>query len=170
MFWKLGMSNVIVNGVIIGIIAVVIFSAVYYTITFQSVTMSGDKLSPMIKNGDLVRYETVPITEIKINDMVVYYEGSFRISKVTMTGIDTYSGPQIEVTDASGYKHRINHVQYQGKVSNVIPNAGYILKDVLAPPKGIWIFIIIFISPMIIMKLRERDQKLKKDWEKSIIF
>jgi len=153
------MAGVIVNGVIIGIIAVVIFYVVGLTISDQAVMMSGNKLSPMIKDGDLVRYEKVAITEIKRNDMVVYYEGSYRISKVTKTGIDTYSGPQIEVTDAAGFKHVINNVQYQGKVSSVIPNAGYILNYALGFPNGLWLYIIIFISPMIIMKIRERSKK-----------
>ena len=153
------MANVIVNGVIIGIIAVIIFYVAVLTVTFEAVTMSGNKLSPMIKDGDLVRYEKVAITEIKTNDMVVYYEGSYRISKVTETGIDTYSGAEIIVTDAAGFKHRINNVEYQGKVSSVIPNAGYILNYALGFPNGLWLYIIIFISPMIIMKIRERSKK-----------
>ena len=43
-----------------------------------------------------------------------------------MTGIETYSGPKIELTDAAGFKHIINHLQYKGKVSQVIPNGGSI--------------------------------------------
>ena len=155
------MGNVIVNGVIIGIIAVVILGAVIYTITFQTVIMADDKLAPMIKTGDLVHYEDVPISKINLNDLVVYYEGSYRISKVTSTG-DRASGPFLEVIDGSGYKHDVNHIEYRGKVNNVISN-GYILKEIISPPNGIWIFIIIFISPMIIMKLREKNQKSKKD-------
>ena len=157
------MASVIVNGIIIGIIAVIILLAVVYTITFQSVVMVGDKLSPMIKDGDLVRYETVPITEIKLNDVIVYNEGSNRISIVTKTEMHSYYGAQIEVTDVFGHTHIINQAKYMGKVSNVIPNQGHILSNFLAPPNVIWIFIIIFISPMIIMKLRERSKKLDKD-------
>jgi len=153
------MAGVIVNGLVIGIIAVIIFYVVGLTISDHAVVMIGNKLSPMINDGDLVRYEDVAITEIKRNDMVVYLEGTYRISKVTRTGIDTYSGSQIEVTDVAGFKHTLNQFEYKGKVSEVIPNAGYIINNVLGFPYGLWFYIIIFISPMAIMKLRERSKK-----------
>jgi hypothetical protein len=149
------MTNVIVNGVIIGIIAVVILAAFLYTITFQTVMMADDKLAPMIKTGDLVRYEDVPMSKININDLVVYFEGAYRISKVISVG-DSYSGPFLEVRDAAGYKHNVDRVEYQGKVSDVIPNVGYLVKNILGFPNGLWLYIIVFISPMIIMKLREK--------------
>ena len=151
--------SVIVSGIIIGIIAVGIFYAVGLTISNQAVTMSGNKLSPMINDGDLIRYEDVAITEIKRNDMVVYYEGSYRISKVTETGGATYGGAYIEVTDAAGFKHTVNNFNYEGKVSEVIPNAGNILNYALGFPNNLWLYIIIFISPMGIMKIRERGKK-----------
>jgi len=153
------MAGAIVNGIIIGIIAVVIFYAVGLTISDQAVMMSGNTLSPMINDGDLVRYEDVAITEIKINDMVIYHEGTYRISKVTKTGIATYSGPQIEVTDAAGFHHILDQFEYKGKVSEVIPNAGYLLNYALGFPNSLWLYIIIFISPIGIMKIRERGKK-----------
>jgi len=155
------MAGVIVNGVIIGIIAVVIFGLVYYTIAFDSVSMADDKLSPLIKKGDLVHYDSVRIDEIKINDLVVYNTGSsIRISKVTTeAGTATaFDRSRIKVTDAYGTEYEIQSLTVE-KVSYVIPNGAYILKEILEPPKGIWVFIIIFISPMIIMKLRERGKK-----------
>ena len=162
------MANVIVNGVIIGIIAVVIFSAVLYTITFQGVNMSGDALSPTIKNGDLVYYETFPITEIKTNHLVVskHYSNDrgyfFKIGIVTGIGKTAITNDvMIRTKNLVGDTDTLFERHYIGKVSNVIPNAGYIINDLLKPPKGIWVFIIIFISPIIIMKIRERNQTNK---------
>ena len=128
--------------------------------------MVGDKLSPKIDDGDLVYYDTVPISEIDLNNMIVSKQYSldrgFHYKLGIVTSVEysnVWDTTSFETKNLAGGTGTVEQSEYVGKASLVIPNAGYVLNDILKPPKGIWILIIILISPMVIMKLRERNKK-----------
>jgi len=155
----------IVKGTIIGIIAVSIIWGLLFSFSYQSQSyvMTNDAMAPTINKFDIIRYEQTPIDEILLDDIVVYTDLSEqnKIMVHKVTGI-TYTDPlTLKVkNEASPTTHLVTEEHYVGKITSIEAGGGKI-NQIFTPQINIVILIIAFVTPIVLMKIRDLKKKEK---------
>jgi hypothetical protein len=148
------------QGTLIGIIAIVIFWGVFDAIYSQTFMMGNDALSPDVLQGDLMHYQRIPFNEIKEGDIIAFVP-SENEEFSTKVGIirKTFSENEFFVqTSNNANLSDITNVfdnDYIGKITSITSQGGIIL-TVYRPPISLLMTIILFVSPIIILKIRKK--------------
>jgi len=144
------------KGIIIGIIALSIFYGATWGLTYQTFTMTTDVDAMGIKKGDLVRFDNTPFHEIQINDMIFHVDND-KVWLHKVISVDSSKIPRTLTAQSmvSGITNLVTEDQYIGKLDSVIASMGSIT-GVFSPPYLYYIWIIAFIVPIAVMKIRER--------------
>jgi len=145
-------------GVLIGIIAVVIFLGIGGLALSQGFTMTNNALSPDVNEGDLMLYERIPINEIKVGDIIVFYPSEK--SDSAKVGIVRNVFKNLNYVETSNNVEPnnleiVNKNEFLGKITNVISDGGDI-RQIYSFPYNILITGILLVSPIIILKVRKR--------------
>ena len=153
----------ILKGTIIGIITVSIIGGLFFSYTYQAFVMTNDAMAPTINKFDLIRYEQTPIDEILLDDIVVYTDlsGQNKILVHKVTGI-TYTDPlTLKVkSEASPTTHLVTEEHYIGKITSIEAGGGKI-NQIFTPQINIVILIVAFVTPIVLMKIRDHKKKEK---------
>jgi len=158
----------ILKGVIIGIIAVsIIFGGVYLSLS-QSFVVSTSGMEPALEVFDLIRYNKVPFNEIKVGDIIVFYSPSEQ-DKVTVHRVDAIINEDpltirakgdARPTSIPGTDYPITEEEYIGRIDSIFPGGGYISR-VYTPSLSIFIIIVAFVIPIVIMRILEKRKTLE---------
>ena len=148
------------QGILIGIIGIVIFWGILGAIGSQTFVMSNDALSPDVLQGDLMHYQRIPFNEIKEGDIIAFVP-SDKEGFSTKVGIvrKTFSENTFFVQTSSNVNpNDISNVfenAYIGKIITITSQGGMILA-VYRPPISLLITVVLFVSPIIILKIRKK--------------
>ncbi|MCV0372462.1 MAG: hypothetical protein K5793_02795 [Nitrosarchaeum sp.] len=148
----------ILQGVLVGIVLVIIFWGTFNLSFSQVFVMSNNALSPDADEGDLIHYERIPFTQIKKGDIVVFVpsENSEFVNKVGIVR-NVSQNPNYVQTSNNANPDNLDSVEeneYVGKVVSVTSDHG--LRSVYYPPYGFIITGILLVIPMIILKIQNR--------------
>ena len=152
-------SSPVLQGVLIGIVAVLIFWGIFGVIFSQGFTMSNNALSPDVNQGDLMLYERIPFNEITVGDIIAFVpsdksEFSNKVGKVRNVFINlNYIETSNNVNPNS--LERVDENEFVGKITNVVSDMGNIAQ-VFNTPFNILITGILLVSPIVILKVRKR--------------
>ncbi len=153
----------ILKGTIIGIIAVSIIGGLFFSYTYQAFVMTNDAMAPTINEFDRISYEQTPIDEILLDDIVVYTDlsGQNKILVHKVIGI-TYTDPlTLRVkSEASPTIHLVTEEHYVGKITSIEAGSGKI-NQIYTPQINIVILIVAFVTPIVLMKMRDLKKKEK---------
>ena len=145
------------QGTLIGIIAIVIFWGVFDVIYSQSFIMGNDALSPDVLQGDLMHYQRIPFNEIKEGDIIVFVpseneEFSTKVGIVRKTfSENTFFVQTSSNANPNDITNEFENA-YIGKITSITSQGGIIL----TVPIGLLMTIILFVSPIIILKIRKK--------------
>lgn len=146
------------QGVIVGIVAVVIFWGIFSLFFSQTFYMANDALSPDIMQGDLMHYQRTPFSEIKINDIIAFIP-SDKEEFSAKVGIVRVVLPERYVqTSSNANPNTMSTVfekDYVGKISSVT-SQGEMLILVYTAPYNLLITVILFVTPIIVLRLKKR--------------
>ena len=149
------------QGTLIGIIGIVIFWGIFGAIgSSQTFIMSNDALSPDVLQGDLMHYQRIPFNEIKKGDIIAFVP-SENEEFSTKVGIirKTFSENEFFVqTSSNANPNNISNVfekDYIGKITSITSQGGIIL-TVYRPPISLLMMIVLFVSPITILKIRKK--------------
>jgi len=121
--------------------------------------MANDALAPDVNEGDIIKYQKVPLSEIKKNDIIAYIDstgeftakvGKVRSIEVNVEGVvgfktsNNVSPQKLYYVPAENFTGKITHIGSVPLLSN-----GTILLLVIVG----------FVSPIIILNVRKRIQK-----------
>ena len=151
-------TSPILQGFIIGLIATVIFYSIIWGVNYNSFNMVNDALEPDIMQGDLIRYQEVPLSSIKENDIVVFSNPSDEFIKVGIVrnAVDVELG-WIKISnnvEPSSFT-TVTEKEYIGKITSKIPQVGSFFA-VFSGVVGIAVTPALFAVPIIVMKLRKK--------------
>ena len=161
--WNLKKSPIL-KGVIIGIIAVsIIFGGIFVSM-YHSFVVTTSGMEPELQIFDLIRYDEIPFNEIKIGDVIVYYSPSEQdrvivhrvVSIIDDDPLTLKAKGDARPTSIPGTDFPITEKEYIGRVDSITPGGGHISK-VFTPPLNIVIIIVAFVTPIVIMKKREKN-------------
>jgi len=148
----------ILKGVIIGIILIVIFWGIYGLALSQTFYMINDALSPDVMKGDLMHYQRTPFNEIKVGDIIAFIP-SDKDEFETKVGIVRIIGPGSYVqTSNNANPNTLSSIfekDYVGKITSVT-SQGWI-STVYSAPYYLVITAVLFVIPIVIMKIREKN-------------
>jgi len=151
----------ILKGVIIGIILIVIFWGISGLSFSQTFHMNNDALSPDVMKGDLMHYQRTPFNEIKVGDIIAFipsdkdeFETKVGIVRIIGTGSYVQTSNNVNPNTLSSvfekdYVGKITSVTSQGWISTVYSDPYYLLV----------ITAVLFVIPIVIMKIREKNPK-----------
>ena len=146
------------QGIVIGTISVLILMSVLFIVTDKTYIMINDKMNPIVKKSDLVHYSETPMNELIPNDIIFYDDsGKTMIHKVVR--IIDYSPMIVEVkNEISSKVHQVTEEQYIGKFDYIVGNFGEHVNKIFQPQMKLLFCIVVFIVPIIIMKIRAQNQ------------
>ncbi len=151
-------TSPILQGFIIGLIATVIFYSIIWGVNYNSFNMVNDALEPDIMQGDLIRYQEVPFSSIKENDIVVFSNPSGELIKVGIVrnAVDVELGwiKTSNNVEPSSFT-TVTEKEYIGKITSKIPQVGSFFA-VFNGVIGIAVTPALFVVPIIVMKLRKK--------------
>lgn len=146
------------QGMIIGTISVFVLMGILFIVTDKSYFMVNDAMNPTIKKFDLVHYTETPMSELVPND-IIFYEDSGKIMIHKVVRIIDYSPIVIEVkNEISSKVHQVTKDQYIGKLDHIKGNFGEYGYGLLDTRTFLIYCVIVFILPIVIMKIRARIQ------------
>ena len=150
----------ILKGVIIGIILIVIFWGIYGLALSQTFYMTNDALSPDVMKGDLMHYQRTPFNEIKVGDIIAYIP-SDKVEFETKVGIVRTISPFSYVQTSNNVNPNtlssVFEKDYVGKITSVT-SQGWI-STIYSAPYHLVITAVLFVIPIVIMKIREKKPK-----------
>jgi len=151
----------ILKGVIIGIILIVIFWGIYGLALSQTFYMVSDALSPDVMKGDLMHYQRTPFNEIKVGDIIAFipsdkdeFETKVGIVRIIGTGSYVQTSNNVNPNTLSSVFEK----DYVGKITS-ITSQGWISTVYSTPYYLLIITAVLFVIPIIIMKIREKKSK-----------
>jgi len=152
-------SSPVLQGVLIGIVAVVIFWGIGGLALSQGFTMTGNALSPDVNDGDVMIYERIPFNEIKVGDIIAFYP-SDKSEISAKVGIVRNVLKNLNYVETSNNENpnqmdRVDENEFVGKITNIISDGGSI-RQIYSFPYHILITVILLVSPIIILKVRKR--------------
>jgi len=152
----------ILKGVIIGIILIVIFWGIFGLFTSQTFYMINDALSPDVMKGDFMHYQRIPFNEIKVGDIIAFIpsdKDEFETKKVGIVRIiGTGSYVQTSNNANPNTLSSVFEKDYVGKITSVTSSQGWI-STVYSFPYYLVITAVLFVIPIVIMKIREKNSK-----------
>ena len=148
----------IFKGVIIGIISVFVLMSILFIVSDKTYFMINDGMNPIVKKSDLVHYIETPMNELVPND-IIFYDNSGKIMIHKVVRIIEYSPIVIEVkNEISSKVHQVTEDQYIGKFDYIVGNFGEHANKIFQPQMQLLFCIVVFIVPIIIMKIRAQNQ------------
>jgi len=154
-------NSPVLQGVLIGIVVVVIFWGIFGVIFSQGFNMTNNALSPDVNQGDLMLYERIPFNEIKVGDIIAFVpsersEFSNKVGKVRNVFINlSYVETSNNVNPNS--LERVDENEFVGKITNVVSDMGNI-GQVFNYPFNILITGILLVSSIVILKIIKLDK------------
>ena len=150
----------ILKGVIIGIILIVIFWGIYGLTLSHTFQMSNDALSPDVTKGDLMHYQRIPFNEIQVGDIIAFIasEKNEFVNKVGK--VRTIAQEGYVQTSSNANPNTLSAVyekDYVGKITSVT-SQGWII-TVYSAPYHLVMIAVLFVIPIVIMKIREKNPK-----------
>jgi len=120
------------RGVLIGVIAVVVFWGIFGLFFSQGFTMANDALSPDVYEGDVMHYERIPFNEINDGDIIVFVpleksEFSIKVGKVR----HVFQNPDFVRTSSNVTPNNMESVyekDYIGKITSITSEDNIIMK------------------------------------------
>ena len=148
----------IFQGIIIGIISVFILMSVLFIVTDKTYFLTNDGMNPTIKKFDFVHHIETPMNELVPND-IIFYDNSGKTMIHKVVRIIDYSPMVIEVkNEISSKVHQVTEDQYIGKLDHIKGNFGEYAPKLLNHYLFLIYYVIAFILPIIIMKIRAQNQ------------
>ena len=122
--------------------------------------MANNALSPDANEGDVMLYERIPITEIKVGDIIAFNPSEK--SDSVKVGIVRNVFENLNYVETSNNVNPnnleiVNRNEFLGKITNVVSDAGWITQ-IYSYPYTIWIAGILLVSPIIILKVIKREK------------
>ena len=157
------------QGVLIGVVLAVMLVGIISLSTNQSFVMQNDALVPDVNKGEIMKYQKIPLSKIKKNDIIVYIsptgETAYKIGKVrsiesSSTNVDRVLGFKTSNNVSPQKLEYVPAENFIGKITDVNPlNAGSkILLKISNPSAMLLMIIVAFAAPIIILKVRKRLQ------------
>ena len=154
---KFRVNKNVVKGIIIGIVAVSVYIVFMYSFTSSNSTyvMSNEGMAPVIREKDVILVDKTPFGALGIGDIAVFYDQD---NKVIMSRVQKIMSEEPRVLETEGdakpsTTRQISEDEYIGKVYTVIPQLGNYMV-----PLQIAIMIGLFVTPVVLMKWKTKDQ------------
>ena len=151
-------NSPILQGVLIGVIAIVIFWGIFGLVFYQTFNMANDALSPDVMKGDLMHYQRIPFNEIKVGDIIAFIpsdKDEFGTKVGIVRGIVPGSYVQTSSNANPNTLSQVYEKDYVGKITSVTSQGGII--TVYSAPYHLVITAVLFVIPIVIMKIREKN-------------
>ncbi len=150
----------ILQGVLLGVILILIFWGIFILVYNQTFTMANDALSPDVMKGELMHHQRTPFNEIKVGDIIAFIpsdkdEFGTKIGIVRIIGTGSYVQTSNNVNPNT--LSQVFEKDYVGKITSVTSQVGLI--SVYSAPYHLVITVILFVIPIVIMKIREKKSK-----------
>ncbi len=147
----------ILRGVLIGIVAVVIFWGIFGLAFSQVFVMGNNALEPDVNLSDLMYYERISFSEIKKGDIIAYVpsESEF-VNKVGIVR-NVFQNPNYVQTSSNANPNNLDSVdesEFIGKITSV--TSENVMRQMYSPPLGLLITGILLVSPTVILKVKSR--------------
>lgn len=154
------------QGVLIGIVAVVIFWGIFSVIVSNTFYMSNNALSPDVNEGDLMHYQKIPLSQIKVGDIIAFIPPEKELTaKVGKVRSITTQGQITIKTSSNANPNSFSEVKeqvYIGKITSITPQGGYVLR-IFTGLNFLGVTGAIFVTPIIILQIRKKMQEKKSN-------
>ena len=148
----------ILKGVLIGIVAVVIFWGIFSITSSQVFVMSNNALSPDVTEGQLMYYERISFEKIREGDIIAFVP-SDNAEFGTKVGIvrDVPQNVDYVYTSSNANPNNFDSVdenEFIGKITSVTSDIG--LRQLYSYPYYLLLTGFLLISPIVILKIKSR--------------
>ena len=158
-----------IQGALIGVVLVVMLVCIISLSTHQVFHMANDALAPDVNEGDIIKYQKIPLSEIKKNDIIAYIDTTGEMA-AKIGKVRSIESSSMNVDGVLGFKtsnnalpQKLNYVpaeNFIGKITDVNPsNAGSSMLLLISTPWTVLLMIIVaFVAPIIILQVRKKLQ------------
>jgi|SRR3972149_5304788 len=147
------------QGLLIGIVVVVLFWGIFSAIVSNTFYMSNNALTPDVNEGDLMHYQRIPFSQIKVGDIIAFIPSDKELTtKVGKVRSITTNDPITIKTSSNANPNLFSEVKeqaYIGKITSITPQGGYVLR-IFTGLNFLGITGALFVTPIIILQIRKK--------------
>ncbi len=148
------------QGVLIGLILVMMVVSISMLAMHQSFVVQNDALAPDVNKHEIIKYQKIPLSKIKKNDIIAYVDptGEFnvKIGKVRSIDADSFTDEVVRFKTSNNTSPQKLYSVPAESVIGKITDVYYIPVPFIFGNGFVLVLIATFVAPIIILKIRKR--------------